>query len=113
MKNSIRRRGRGWHVSVHALSRLASRFNILPDMGVQAKIVNALNSGAKTLVTDRANGMHLYEIEILGIKVILVCKLESQVVVTVLDSKKYFRDIQVEYKYKRKGGGAPKGDEEE
>lgn len=79
-----------WRFSVHALSRSASRFGLVLDMGCQAKLSNVLNSPDAVLVTEEA-GRSLFEIPFFGKKVIAVCNKEARSVITFLEAKRWYR----------------------
>lgn len=81
---------RHWKFTVHALSRAASRFKVILDRKLEAEISKILNSDQATLVTKN-HGDHLYEIPLLGIKVIAVCNLQERVVITFLDPDRWYR----------------------
>jgi hypothetical protein len=95
------------------MSRLASRFQLIADMGVQARIVRALTDGTAVLVSSREKATVLYEITLLGNKVMLVCNLDSKAVMTVLDPDKFYRSQQGRSRARKYIKGRPEGGEEE
>lgn len=110
-----------YEVSVHALSRLASRFNLLADRGVEARIERAMNDGSAILVTTkRAGKAHLYEMTLLGRRIMLVINPKNRVIMTVIDPERFYktaggvgRNPRVRGRRQKKGGyGMGYGEEE-
>jgi hypothetical protein len=81
---------RPWIFSIHALSRAASRFNLIVDEKARLEIFKQLNH--EPTVVTRHHDRVLFEISLFGRKVIAVCEPHKRAIVTLLDAKKWYRN---------------------
>jgi|KBSSwiStaDraftv2_1062776.scaffolds.fasta_scaffold07587_8 hypothetical protein len=82
-----------WKFSVHAQSRGASRLNLILDEKARIEISHQLDGKPTRLFGGRDN-IHVYEIAALGIRMVVVCDIVRRVVITMIDSKRYFRRMK-------------------
>jgi hypothetical protein len=81
---------KAWHFTVHALSRGASRLGLIVDRKVEADISNCLNSTAATLVRGPKKGVAMYEITVVGKRVVAVCDVTTRTIITFLNVKRFY-----------------------
>jgi hypothetical protein len=81
---------KAWSLSPHAIIRLVDRFGLLVDKEIESEISTTLDSVRAKLI--RINyGRTMYEIQVLGVPMIVVVQSDERVIVTFMDSKKWHR----------------------
>lgn len=85
---------RPWTISAHAQSRSASRINLIIDEKARAEISRQLDGRPAPIFYGKRDDSNVYEIQVFGVRLVVVCDVRRRVVITIMEAKRYFRRMK-------------------